>query len=874
MNSYTLFINDILPKLNTFNDFYAINNYTKKQIGDFFEIITRYIFLIHYYYKPIIKNIWLYDEIPFYLFDEFNIPKKDKGIDLILLTNDNKYYAIQSKFRNNKYSKITWESLATFVGMTFGISNKFDGAFYVTNTVDIDEEVNKCNKIIKIHNDFFDTLDNNFFDQMRSLVQAKNINIYKPHIKRDYQVEFINKCNDHYKNENNGYGNIACGVGKTLMSYWLYKELKPKFTLIGVPSLYLLSQFYKEWSYELNADNYKSDILLIGSDADVGEDGYKNNGLMLTTNDEEIYAKLIEYKYGNNKNNVIIITTYQSADKLLFASDVLKIQYDLGIIDEAHKTCQQLGHQFSFLLNNKNIKINKRLFLTATPRIYKNVGDVGENVVAMNNETIFGKEIYKYSVRQGIDNKYLCNYQILTLLTDNKFISEFIEQNKLIEWDELKEIDSYYLATALMIIKGFQEHDCNHLVTYHNSIANSKDLVTILNNLIEKLKLEIKVFQIDGGCSIKIRNKIINAFKESKYSILTTARVFNEGVNIPIIDSECFVDARESTIDIIQCIGRSLRPYKDKTLAKILVPYFFEDINAIDEKFYFPKLVNIIKALSESDEVMKEYFIAKANGKQINHQIIKHCNYLSNETKIIINEKINLDEWIGNIDIAVWKRVDTFKYHYDKLKEHVDIYNEIPSVRSKNEEVATLGRWTVRMRQLEKRGLLGKEKIEQLNNIKGWYWSPKETKKFQTFGEKYNDIKKCVGGNKGIPSSYSDNNEESRVARICTKLRTRYKQNKLSIEQIQLLEKIDGWFWEKETRKKTIDENIIELKDFINDNGRMPYRTTNDPAEQRLSEWVERIKASKKKNKLSAETIAKFDDIKLWKWVTYSNKNK
>lgn len=114
MNSYLLFKKEILPKLNKFTDFYDINGtHTNKQIGDFFEIITKCIFLIHPYYMNITQNIWLYDEIPFDLFKKLNIPEKDKGIDLVLLTNDNRYYGIQSKFRNNKQVTVNWKDLST-----------------------------------------------------------------------------------------------------------------------------------------------------------------------------------------------------------------------------------------------------------------------------------------------------------------------------------------------------------------------------------------------------------------------------------------------------------------------------------------------------------------------------------------------------------------------------------------------------------------------------------------------------------------------------------------------------------------------------------------------------------------------------------------
>lgn len=366
MNSYPLFEKEILPKLISFNNFYDLTgNYTNKQKGDFFEIITKYIFLFHPFYKNITKHIWLYNEIPYDLFKKLNIPQKDKGIDLVLLTNEYKYYAIQSKFRNNKKTLINWKDLSTFVGLTFGVSEKFQGAFYVTNTIIINEELLKCKRVIPIFDDFFDSLDNNFFEQIKCHFDNNKINNqYQLHIKRNYQIEFLQKSNDYYKTNDKGYINFAPGSGKTLMSYWFYQQLNPKYTIIGVPSLYLLSQFYKEWSYESYFEN-NMEFILIGSDVDIDNEPFINNGLLITTDQFEIYEKIVIFQNDNkNKNkNLIIITTYQSCDKLYFAIDFTKIKFNLGIIDEAHKTCQQLGHQFSILISDSKIKIEKRLFM-------------------------------------------------------------------------------------------------------------------------------------------------------------------------------------------------------------------------------------------------------------------------------------------------------------------------------------------------------------------------------------------------------------------------------------------------------------------------------------------------------------------------------
>jgi superfamily II DNA or RNA helicase len=77
-------------------------------------------------------------------------------------------------------------------------------------------------------------------------------------------------------------------------------------------------------------------------------------------------------------------------------------------------------------------------------------------------------------------------------------------------------------------------NEINHLLTYHSKCENadnfSKLLKIILNN-------NICVDYIDGDMSSNKKYQIIKNFKNSGKSILTSARVLNEGINIPEVDS-------------------------------------------------------------------------------------------------------------------------------------------------------------------------------------------------------------------------------------------------------------------------------------------------------------------------------------------------
>ena len=316
--------------------------------GYMFEELTLYIFKLHPLYVNFTKNIWLFNDLPCDLKTKLNLPETDQGIDLVLESDDNQYYAIQCKYRSNQDDVINWKELSTFAGLTFGVGNNFYKGFYVTNTYVLTPNIVRSNKIISLYGEFFNQLDNDFFDMINTSIYCNAIVLKEPVKPRNYQKTLLADTIIYFQKNDRGYIELACGMGKTLSSYWINLHMMNKMCIVLVPSLYLLSQFYKEWNNQSILEQHHCKYILVGSDADIDEENYHNNGLLLTTDPDEIQdgIKLLvdKYKYGNEENHrIIIISTYQSCDKLIKALKNLKIKPDLCIFDEAHKTVGQLG---------------------------------------------------------------------------------------------------------------------------------------------------------------------------------------------------------------------------------------------------------------------------------------------------------------------------------------------------------------------------------------------------------------------------------------------------------------------------------------------------------------------------------------------------
>lgn len=288
-----------IKKVNKFEGLYKVfKNLSSKQKGDFFEYFTFYMFKLDPRLNNDIQNIWMYKDIPDKIKKELKLPVKDMGIDLLLQKND-KYYSIQCKFRQEpETAKIKWYDAATFVGLSFGMTDNITAGYFVTNTYEVNAIVANSEKLTSIYGDFFDDLPENFFENIRNSIDKKKLTKYilmKPHA---HQKIGIGKAKKHFKKNSRGNIIMACGSGKTMTVYWIDEILENETTLILVPALHLLSQFFSSWICQSFAQGKTVNYITVGSDGDVTDEVKEKCKILFETNPDEI-AKLIKKMMGN-----------------------------------------------------------------------------------------------------------------------------------------------------------------------------------------------------------------------------------------------------------------------------------------------------------------------------------------------------------------------------------------------------------------------------------------------------------------------------------------------------------------------------------------------------------------------------------------------
>ena len=237
----------------------------EKARGDAFEVFcAAYLKLIPEY---CFKSIFSHGHLPKWIIDQLRLTgQKDQGIDLIAVTNDDKIWAIQAKFRSDRSVTVPYRELSTFLG----ISDRADYRLIISNTNILPPVVQRRSHFGEVLVDRLDALDADFFSRLSVYAQGQKPAPIRPFTPKDHQIRAIQAAVDHFKVEDRGQLIMACGTGKTLTSVWIAEHLKAKATLVMVPSLALMRQTVSVW-----AKNYKKgpfNYFCICSDDSVADD--------------------------------------------------------------------------------------------------------------------------------------------------------------------------------------------------------------------------------------------------------------------------------------------------------------------------------------------------------------------------------------------------------------------------------------------------------------------------------------------------------------------------------------------------------------------------------------------------------------------------
>ncbi|GHP69354.1 hypothetical protein VN1196_11110 [Helicobacter pylori] len=601
----------------------------------------------------------------------------DRGIDMVITTASKEYIAVQCKFHQNN---ISLNDIATFLNkLQSGVGEiRFKKGIIIStsnlssNALEEIEQIRKSKgiDIVEISEEDFmySQIDWEKFDPTQTQGELPLCDKKKP---RPHQIEAIKATKEYFSSPKNTRGKLimACGTGKTYTSLKIMETLDPKITLFLAPSIALLSQTFREYAQEKSEPFYAS---IVCSDDKVGK-GKKNKNdddtddinfselpLKPSTRLEDILS--VHEKAQKENKRLIIFSTYQSALHIKEAQERGLGEIDLIICDEAHRTVGAMyssnerddKNAFTLCHSDGNIQAKKRLYMTATPKVYsessKAKAKESDNAIySMDDEGIFGEEIYTLNFEKAIALDLLTDYKVMILAVRKENLSGVTNSvNKKISRLEAqgtkldkKLINNEFVCKIIGTHKGLAKQDLIALddenkkdydlqnqqdtkpsqraISFCRSINTSKNIKdsfeTIMECYDEELKkksfknLTIKIDHIDGTMNCKVRlEKLeeLNTFKPNTCKVLSNARCLSEGVDVPALDSIVFFDGKSAMVDIIQAVGRVMRKAKHKKRGYIILPIALEEseIQNLDEAVNntnFKNIWKVLKALRSHD---------------------------------------------------------------------------------------------------------------------------------------------------------------------------------------------------------------------------------------------------------------------------------
>ena len=655
---------------------------------------------------------------------------------------------------------------------------------------------------------------------------------------------------------------MACGTGKTRIGSELALLLASRSIVVYLPSLALVRQTLPEW---LKAPFSRGlDFMCVCSDETVAtfsddaqvtiDDLVEDLGIersRVTTDSTIIH----EYLARPCETVRVVFCTYQSCDTLRNGLPE-NFVFGLGIFDEAHKTAGR-NVAFSAPLNDSHTPINKRVFMTATPKHFDirkrdKEGDARVSY-SMDDEASYGRTAYNLPIRKAIELGVIAGYQVLVSVIGDKTIAHTLRSKT------MGDAQHEAIAHAIAIKNAMTEYGLMKAVTFHDTVDNA---AFFAEHELIKQELGIPTFHVSGKLKSRERSTIMDNFASAERGLVTNARCLTEGIDVPAIDLVAFLHPKKSQIDIIQAIGRALRrPLgSEKTTGYILLPLYVSDAEngGLEEALHeygYDTIFQVIQALREQDEVVEAAL----------------TQFKIDRVRNIGDAKFTLDfittSWAGNQvdvlrDVITTRIVDTLvESWYTKYALLKKVYEDTGDANVEKNFCMSgvrLGWWLSYQRSCFVENNLTKQRYSLLSSIGVLFDDRIEIKWKQHFSileKMYEET-----GNANVSNTFEIHG--LKLGQYLALQRKAYRKGKLPQSRVDLLKSIgvsldisnDNW-----------EHNFSLLQDYL-----LVYKHSDVPQDcvykgSKLGTWVTTQRSAYSFNQLTTERVVKLESIG-FKW--------
>jgi superfamily II DNA or RNA helicase len=808
-----------------------------------------------------VKQVWLWDEWPEY-------PGRDIGIDLVAEMFDGTLCAIQAKcFDENR--DIPKSELDSFISAAS--QHTFQHRWLIASTDRLSANARRMlddQHVVRImRSDLEASLDSwpSSIDELNPIPQPKSTP--RPH--QDLAIKDVVKG---LKEHDRGQLIMACGTGKTLTALWIKETLRPRTTLVLVPSLNLLAQTLAEWAKNMSSPwNYlcvcsddtvnKADDQPISTVGDLPFD--------VTTNSEQIASFL---QLGGEK---IIFSTYQSSAQVAKAQEGSGTTFDLVICDEAHRLTGKTDADYATVLDEKKLVAEKRLFMTATPRTYTSAvktkaEERGVEITSMDDEHIYGPVLHKLSFGEAIKQKLLSDYRVLIVGVTDPQVQDLIDRRELVTVNDAINTDARTLAAHIGLAKATKDYNLKRTISFHSRIKTAdqfaRDHAKILEWLPESHKPsgETSTGTISGAMNTGDRRRLIKQLSldgANRHALLTNARCLTEGVDVPSLDGVAFIDPRSSQVDIIQAVGRAIRKSENKEIGTIVLPVLIPtDSDAEDaiEDTTFKPIWAVLNALKSHDDELQTSLnhLRTELGRTGKVQTLPDKIYEDWPEELLTS----LPHFLETIRIEVLEHTtQPWSFWFGKLESFAEENGHARPITDKKNR-SSLSHWVSKQRSLFSAGELDREAISKLESLRGWSWSVHDDNWLST----YEVLKKFIEDNNGLDLLKSLSINGVHIGGWSSRQRIAYAKGELESVRIQLLEALPGWTWDP--NHDSWMAYYSELRSLSVDFMKTGLPSKLISGDFNLGNWITFQRKLKRQNGLEQYRIDLLQEIPGWIW--------
>ncbi|HEX5806427.1 MAG TPA: type ISP restriction/modification enzyme [Macromonas sp.] len=632
---------------------------TEREKGTYFEELIVCYLRNEATYRDLYSDVWTYAQWA----ELQGLDKRDAGIDLVAKTaGTGEYHAIQCKLYAEDY-KLQKGDIDSF--FTASGKKPFSHRVIVSTCLHWSEHAEDALRdqqppVSKID---LNDLENSQIDWSQYQPKAANPSLKPKKALRPHQQSALNATLAGFARESRGKLIMACGTGKTFTSLKIAEAYAGagKRVLFLVPSLALLSQTLTEWTQESATPLHS---FAVCSDSDVGKKRKKDDDVVQTFTHELRYpattdASRLALEMGKRHDGThmsVVFSTYHSIDTISQAQKEHGLPaFDLIVCDEAHRTTgatfdDEDESNFVKVHDSSFIQATKRLYMTATPRIYGDTAKAkaeSDNVAlcSMDDPQLYGPELFVINFSEAVRLGLLCDYKVVVLAIEESHVSRRIQEllkndNNELRVDDAAKIIGCWKALAKQGLQNDLVGDSNPMkravafcqVIEHKKGSkthkvSSKQIAGMFQAVVEAYqasetdlseeqsnspayKLTCEADHVDGSMSASEKEALLAWLKDEPADntcrVLSNVRCLSEGVDVPALDAVLFLTPRNSQVDVVQSVGRVMRnaPGKKRgyVVLPVVIPAGVEPHEALNDNQTYKVVWQVLQALRSHDD--------------------------------------------------------------------------------------------------------------------------------------------------------------------------------------------------------------------------------------------------------------------------------